>query len=50
VELPNDKQVAIICGSGYRSSIAGSMLQAQGHEKVGNVSGGMTAFADGRAQ
>lgn len=44
-ELPNDQPVAIICGSGYRSSIAGSMLQAKGYE-VENVTGGMTAFTE----
>ncbi len=44
-ELPNDRPIAIICGSGYRSSIATSMLQARGH-KVENVAGGMTAYAE----
>lgn len=44
-DLPNDRPIAIICGSGYRSSIATSLLQARGH-KVENVAGGMAAFAE----
>ena len=39
-DLPNDRKVAVICGSGYRSSIATSMLQAHGYEEVENVAGG----------
>ena len=45
-DLPNDRPIALICGSGYRSSIAGSLLRARGYAKVQNVTGGMTAFAD----
>lgn len=44
--LPNDRPIAVICGSGYRSSIAASLLQARGYEKVENVAGGMTALAE----
>jgi len=43
-DLPNDRRIAIICGSGYRSSIATSLLQARGYKDVENVAGGMTAF------
>ncbi len=45
-DLPNDRPIAIICGSGYRSSIATSMLQARGYERVENVTGGMAAFTE----
>ena len=45
-DLPNDRPIAVICGSGYRSSIATSLLQAHGHKTVRNVAGGMTAFAE----
>ncbi len=45
-DLPNDRPIAVICGSGYRSSIATSMLQARGHENVENVTGGMIAFTE----
>lgn len=36
--------MAVICGSGYRSSIAASLLQQQGVVQVKNVSGGMQAW------
>ncbi len=36
--------IAVICGSGYRSSIANSLLQARGYTTLLNVSGGMTAW------
>lgn len=45
-DLPNDRPIAVICASGYRSSIATSMLQARGHQNVENVMGGMTAFTE----
>ena len=43
-DLPNDRSIAVICGSGYRSSIAASLLQTRGYEDVVNVTGGMTAY------
>jgi hydroxyacylglutathione hydrolase len=43
-ELPNENKIAVICGSGYRSSIAASLLQARGYKNVENVSGGMSAY------
>ncbi len=43
-ELPHDESIAIICASGYRSSIVGSMLQARGYQHVENVTGGMIAY------
>jgi hydroxyacylglutathione hydrolase len=36
--------VAAICGSGYRSSVAASVLKRRGHEEVYNVLGGMTGW------
>jgi len=36
--------VAVICGSGYRSSVVGSLLQARGHANLINVIGGMGAW------
>jgi len=38
------RPVAVICGSGTRSAIAASLLQARGWERLFNVSGGMTAW------
>jgi hydroxyacylglutathione hydrolase len=43
-EVPKDRPVAVICGSGYRGSIAASFLQSQGYESVTNVLGGMSAW------
>ena len=43
-EVPRDRPVATICGSGYRSSVASSLLQRAGHSRVFNVLGGMQAW------
>jgi hydroxyacylglutathione hydrolase len=45
-DLPTNRPIAVICGSGYRSSIAGSLLRARGYTRVKNVVGGMTAFTE----
>lgn len=45
-QLGKDSQLAVICGSGYRSSIAASLLQAQGFSRVQNVMGGMGAYLE----
>ena len=43
-EVPKDRPVAVICGTGYRGSIAASFLKSNGYENVSNVLGGMTAW------
>ncbi len=43
-ELRAEQSTAVICGSGYRSSVAGSILQQHGFQEVANVIGGMTAW------
>jgi hydroxyacylglutathione hydrolase len=43
-DVPRDKPVAVICGSGYRGTIAASFLKREGYEEVSNVIGGMTAW------
>jgi hydroxyacylglutathione hydrolase len=43
-EIPKDRPVAAICGSGYRSSVVASVLKANGHPRVANVLGGMTGW------
>jgi len=48
-ELPRDRPLAVVCGSGYRSSIAASLLQIAGFGRVQNVMGGMSAFLETRA-
>ena len=45
-DLPANRKIAVICGSGYRSSIAASMLQARGYNDLENVTGGMAAYAE----
>jgi glyoxylase-like metal-dependent hydrolase (beta-lactamase superfamily II)/rhodanese-related sulfurtransferase len=47
-ELPKDSPLAVICGSGYRSSIAASLLQNAGFIRVQNVMGGMGAYSETR--
>ncbi|MDP9222260.1 MAG: rhodanese-like domain-containing protein [Actinomycetota bacterium] len=44
-EVPRDELVAVICGSGYRSSAAGSLLRHHGYDQVVNVIGGMSAWS-----
>lgn len=43
-EVPGDKPLYVICGSGYRSSIATSILARSGRTQITNVDGGMTAW------
>jgi hydroxyacylglutathione hydrolase len=42
--LQKDQPVAVVCQSGYRSSIATSILEQQGFTRVTNVVGGMSAW------
>lgn len=42
-EVPRDRPVAVVCGSGYRSSVCASLLARVGAEVV-NVAGGMGAW------
>ncbi len=39
--LPRDRPIATICASGYRSSVAASLLRAAGFERVSSVPGGI---------
>ncbi len=43
-EVPKDRAVAVVCGSGYRASIASSFLKREGYTDVANVLGGMAAW------
>jgi len=43
-ELPAAVPLHVICGSGYRSSIACSILQRAGFPQIRNTAGGMTAW------
>lgn len=42
-EVP-DGPVAVVCGSGYRSAVTASQLQAAGRDEVFSVLGGMSAW------
>ena len=42
---PDDKY-AIICGGGYRASLAASLLKKNGYHNIYNVLGGMSAWRD----
>jgi hydroxyacylglutathione hydrolase len=43
--LPADRPIATICASGYRSSVAASLLRAAGFERVAAVGGGVPDWA-----
>ena len=43
-QLHKGASLAVICGSGYRSSIAASLLVARGFPGVQNVMSGMEAY------
>ena len=41
------RRTYVMCGSGYRSSIATSILEAAGYDEIVNVDGGMNAYREG---
>jgi len=43
-DVPQSSPVAVVCGSGYRASIAASFLKREGYSDVTNVVGGMSAW------
>jgi len=43
-EVQRDPDLYVICGTGYRSSVATSVLERAGHCRVTNVVGGMSAW------
>ena len=44
--LPPDRPLVVMCGSGYRSTIAASVLERAGFKHVTNLTGGMQAWKD----
>jgi len=42
--LPEDRHLVTVCGSGYRSSIAASLLSRDGFKDVSSMDGGMAAW------
>lgn len=43
-DLPRDRPIALVCGSGYRSTVAASVLERAGFDDVVNIAGGMVAW------
>jgi NADPH-dependent 2,4-dienoyl-CoA reductase/sulfur reductase-like enzyme/rhodanese-related sulfurtransferase len=43
-ELPNDRDIAIHCKSGFRGHLAARILRQRGFERLVNVTGGWTSF------
>jgi hydroxyacylglutathione hydrolase len=42
--LPKDRPLLVYCAGGYRSSIAASLLQRYGFDRVAEIAGGITAW------
>ncbi|MDE1178746.1 MAG: MBL fold metallo-hydrolase [Edaphobacter sp.] len=45
-EIPREAKIVTICASGYRASIAASLLAAAGYADVSMLDGGMSAWQD----
>ena len=46
VDIDDDRMTALICGTGYRSAVAASLLKKRGHHNLVNVTGGMDAWLE----
>ncbi len=46
VDIDDDRTTALICGTGYRSAVAASLLKKHGHHNLVNVNGGMDAWLE----
>ncbi len=49
-EIPTDRPIVLICRSGYRSSLAASLLQRAGFQHVSDLAGGMLAWDAAHAE
>lgn len=47
--LPTDKVIVVHCAGGWRSSVAASLLRAEGFDNVWDLIGGYNAWADAHA-
>jgi hydroxyacylglutathione hydrolase len=43
-ELPRDRHLLVCCAGGYRSSIAASLLQRWGFDRIGEIAGGIAGW------
>ncbi len=48
-EIPTDRPIVVHCAGGWRSSVAASLLRAQGFDNVADLAGGYNAWADAHA-
>ncbi|MGD9100806.1 MAG: rhodanese-like domain-containing protein, partial [Anaerolineae bacterium] len=48
-QLPMDQPIAVVCGSGHRSTVAMTALQMLGYEDVTSLAGGMKAWTAAQA-
>ncbi|KUI00183.1 sulfurtransferase [Mycolicibacterium acapulense] len=48
-EVPTDKPIVVHCAGGWRSSVAASLLRANGFRKVSDLLGGYAAWVDAHA-
>ena len=46
--LPKDRALLVYCAGGYRSSIAASLLQSHGFERIAEIAGGIAAWEAAR--
>jgi hydroxyacylglutathione hydrolase len=42
--LPRDRSLLVYCAGGYRSSIAASLLQSSGFDRVSEIAGGIVGW------
>jgi hydroxyacylglutathione hydrolase len=45
-EFSRNESLAVVCGSGYRSSVAASLLEAKGFTRLSNVADGIASVQD----
>ena len=43
-KLPREREILVYCAGGYRSSVAASMLQRAGFDRVGEIAGGLAGW------
>ncbi|WP_108666233.1 MBL fold metallo-hydrolase [Euzebya rosea] len=43
-EVPADRDVLVVCGSGFRSTVASALLRHHGRDNITNLLGGMSAW------
>ena len=45
-DIPQDEEIIVTCGMGYRGNIAASFLQGEGFKHVHSLAGGMKAWVN----